>query len=842
MNLREESELDFMKCFFCQLKTKKNGKQVRLSVARSAGISTLKNASRQRKEFGEIKQTFLNTIKNVDLYLNNDINIPKLKWHYNCYQDFTAQDKVERLLSNKKETVVNEDSNIINPSRSITRSKVDVIDWKLCMFCQENLSESLTRVMEMPTSTYIMDNAKLNRKLFIALSTASDCMAEEAMYHLKCYSSFRRLIEKTDKDLKEEKNIDYALHYILDELRAADSIGDVVRLDDVWERYSYLAKEYNAHSSGSYKDKHTFSICLKNKLEKAKSSYEFFNKFDSGTIMFPTNFFKQGISSVIDQNDKELEESLFKKCPEYNNDFLSMVHVALKLRSELEEKPGHEGLSITDDAAIGCIPDNLYIFLSLLFGGTDVLEIGENEYYERGKWTKNVIMSIAQDIIFGVSKGKKWTPKHIGLTSTLHQKTRSKDLVNLFYNAGHCVSYENLLKLDKTLAEDTLKSMDDETGAIIPPNLVSGKFVHFSADNIDIHDESLTGQQMFHATQLAAYQRIDREYQVPLSHIKTFTKKQKINIPEVITKIPQIPIQNDKLSPFIKPFSEDLFSNCELNDSHIKAKAADNTLYFIRQDMDKKMGWTEFNQQDNQNCSSKTAIGHMPMILNPAHEYDTINLAIRRCMAISAHFEQEYTLLTVDQQLYCKIHPLISNTPEFQNKVFPRLGGLHISLNFQKILGKHMSDCGLHEAWIESGLLGEVATQRVSAGKEYSKAMRAHKITIQALWRKIIPKFMDFLSTQNPDVAKVMNDEIKKYRDGEKNYADLMSLLQTDEWREYLSKFVKEESEKSVNFSFWWKYMEMVSILLMFTRAQRDGDWELYLTAFRKIIPFFFPI
>ena len=817
MNLREESELDFMKCFFCQLKTKKNGKQVRLSVARSAGISTLKNASRQRKEFGEIKQTFLNTIKNVDLYLNNDINIPKLKWHYNCYQDFTAQDKVERLLSNKKETVVNEDSNIINPSRSITRSKVDVIDWKLCMFCQENLSESLTRVMEMPTSTYIMDNAKLNRKLFIALSTASDCMAEEAMYHLKCYSSFRRLIEKTDKDLKEEKNIDYALHYILDELRAADSIGDVVRLDDVWERYSYLAKEYNAHSSGSYKDKHTFGICLKNKLEKAKSSYEFFNKFDSGTIMFPTNFFKQGISSVIDQNDKELEESLFKKCPEYNNDFLSMVHVALKLRSELEEKPGHEGLSITDDAAIGCIPDNLYIFLSLLFGGTDVLEIGENEYYERGKWTKNVIMSIAQDIIFGVSKGKKWTPKHIGLTSTLHQKTRSKDLVNLFYNAGHCVSYENLLKLDKTLAEDTLKSMDDETGAIIPPNLVSGKFVHFSADNIDIHDESLTGKQMFHATQLAAYQRIDREYQVPLSHIKTFTKKQKINIPEVITKIPQIPIQNDKLSPFIKPFSEDLFSNCELNDSHIKAKAADNTLYFIRQDMDKKMGWTEFNQQDNQNCSSKTAIGHMPMILNPAHEYDTINLAIRRCMAISAHFEQEYTLLTVDQQLYCKIHPLISNTPEFQNKVFPRLGGLHISLNFQKILGKHMSDCGLHEAWIESGLLGEVATQRVSAGKEYSKAMRAHKITIQALWRKIIPKFMDFLSTQNPDVAKVMNDEIKKYRDGEKNYADLMSLLQTDEWREYLSKFVKEESEKSVNFSFWWKYMEMVSILLMFT-------------------------
>ena len=151
-----------------------------------------------------------------------------------------------------------------------------------------------------------------------------------------------------------------------------------------------------------------------------------------------------------------------------------------------------------------------------------------------------------------------------------------------------------------------------------------------------------------------------------------------------------------------------------------------------------------------------------------------------------------------------------------------------------------MSDCGLYEAWIESSLLGEVAAQKVLAGKSYSKAMRAHKITIQVLWRMIIPKFMDFLSHENSDMAKLMNDEIKKYKDGNKNYADLMSLLQTNEWREYLSTFVKQESDKSVNFSFWWKYMEMISILLMFTRAQRDGNWELYLLSFRQMIPFYF--
>ena len=410
----------------------------------------------------------------------------------------------------------------------------------------------------------------------------------------------------------------------------------------------------------------------------------------------------------------------------------------------------------------------------------------------------------------------------------------------MFNRAGHCISYENLLKIDKTLADDAVKSMDKDTGAVIPQNFVFGKFVHFSADNLDVHSNSLDGKEMFNVTQVAAYQRSDDEHQLPFSHIKTFSKEQTFRPPDILTKIPKVPIQNEKLSPVINPFTKDLFKKQEINDSHIKAKAADNTLYLSRQDMDKRPGWTEFNQQNNHNLSTKTAISYMPMILNPAHEYDTIDVVVRRCMAISSHFKQEHTVLTVDQQLFCKLHILISNTPEFQHKVFPRLGGLHISLNFQKIIGKHMSDCGLSEAWIESSLLGEVATQKVFVGKSYSKAMRAHKITTQVLWRILTPKFIEFLSSQNPDLSKVMNYEIKKYKDGDKSYADLMSLLQKDEWRNYFSAFVKENSDESVNFSFWWKYMEMISILLMFTRAQRDGDWELYLSSFRKMIPYFF--
>ena len=91
--------------------------------------------------------------------------------------------------------------------------------------------------------------------------------------------------------------------------------------------------------------------------------------------------------------------------------------------------------------------------------------------------------------------GSTGTKKHVGLGCTLHQATRSKQLVHLFHTAGHTISYENVLQVDTELAEKTLESMNPETGAAIPPNLQDGKFIHFTCDNIDINENSLDGKK-----------------------------------------------------------------------------------------------------------------------------------------------------------------------------------------------------------------------------------------------------------------------------------------------------------------------------------------------------------
>ena len=144
------------------------------------------------------------------------------------------------------------------------------------------------------------------------------------------------------------------------------------------------------------------------------------------------------------------------------------------------------------------------MFLRLLFGGQKLLRgqtIEEKEAEARRK-----VLSCAQDIVYGVSGGRKWTPKHTGLGSTLHQVTRShgQDLVKLFNKAGHGLSYDQILQVDTSLADSVLRSLDPNTGIVMPPNLVREKFVYFSADNIDILDETMDGKNIFHTTQITA--------------------------------------------------------------------------------------------------------------------------------------------------------------------------------------------------------------------------------------------------------------------------------------------------------------------------------------------------
>ena len=374
-NLQNEIKFNKNACFICQKRHRGDAKKTIKPSEKY--LSKLKEVTLIRKSLGDKCKI----LDRIDKCLQNEPLI-NIKWHSQCYSTFTHKNVIPRLKAKEiTENCITEKSNNEASKGATTRSKIPTFDWDNCAFCQEDTKQELRRITEIRLSKYVKENSKFNPRLFIALSTINDCPAADLLYHLTCYRNFQRCIENSVK----EQKVDYALPYVLEELKTAALQGDVVLLDDVWIRYQNYANEYNLKSNGSYKDKHTFGICLKNKIS---DSFEFVNKLnDNETVMFPINHFKEGIASIIQQNKKEIEESIIPKYrPENNDEFLALVHVALSLRGELMAKPGYTGVSVTEDAAVGCIPENLYLFLSLLFSGQDFIDIGENENFESGKW------------------------------------------------------------------------------------------------------------------------------------------------------------------------------------------------------------------------------------------------------------------------------------------------------------------------------------------------------------------------------------------------------------------------------------------------------------------------
>ena len=139
----------------------------------------------------------------------------------------------------------------------------------------------------------------------------------------------------------------------------------------------------------------------------------------------------------------------------------------------------------------------MFILISLLSSGP------QQDDQEAGADMKHRILSICQDILFIASRGRKLTPTHVGLGLTIHQATRSKELVQLLYNAGHTVSNESVLRMDNTLANDILQRYKENGNVFVPRNFADNSdttYTRYAVDNIDINEETLSGMGTFHAT------------------------------------------------------------------------------------------------------------------------------------------------------------------------------------------------------------------------------------------------------------------------------------------------------------------------------------------------------
>ena len=238
--------------------------------------------------------------------------------------------------------------------------------------------------------------------------------------------------------------------------------------------------------------------------------------------------------------------------------------------------------------------------------------------------------------------------------------------------------------------------MDTETGNLLPVNLTPNRFSHFTADNIDINDSTLDGKDTFHATQVAAWQRGPEEM-IVFATVNASSSERKLNVREVMNTLIPVHVIEGKSEPRFKQQVEIITfqANQGMFREAIEAWSKDMAFHIKRQTQGVPETWSSFNQTLCDDNYEVTTVAYMPIIQAPAHEIDTLDTVVKRCMYISEQLGQTYTVITVDQALYFKLMDLKWCVDDYREKLIVRMGGLHIAMNFLKTIGDHMEGSGI---------------------------------------------------------------------------------------------------------------------------------------------------
>ena len=186
---------------------------------------------------------------------------------------------------------------------------------------------------------------------------------------------------------------------------------------------------------------------------------------------------------------------------------------------------------------------------------------------------------------------------------------------------------------------------------------------------------------------------------------------------------------------------------------------------------------------------------YLPLIDASPTDRSTMMTALVEAMRLTEETCQPYTVITCDQQLYKILVDLKWAYPKKFGKVILRLGDMHFLMSF---IGNLMAHSGLDD--ILSSAFGGV--EKMLSGKNFPQNFRALRMVVEELLGSYI--------------------------------ADIYTA---DE----LETFLLEISKGSKTSKVWVDCLfKPVLLMMLYVRAEREGDWARHLYAVSKMLPYFF--
>lgn len=462
------------------------------------------------------------------------------------------------------------------------------------------------------------------------------------------------------------------------------------------------------------------------------------------------------------------------------------------------------------------IPETLQCFLDIIIQSKS--EDKSNVEVKR--------MSIAQALISACRPRSFLSPILNCLGMYIHRKHASKQLIELLNSVGFSSSYNEVQRYEYSLMEQS------------EPCHRSGEFIQFIFDNADFNVRTLNGHGTFHAMGgVKCTTPAPVPVSIPVPRIK------KVPSAAEIAAKGEFPLQWYKkpIIPGLKSIIiEDVTSSLFQSNPDVTTQKSLDLLWlssiFIPAPLSPKPHWNGFMETlyESSESGSISKIDAVPFINLDPSNLTTIYTALKFAANQCREQGQTACFVTFDQPLYAKAVEIVTacgSSSDLSN-VIVRLGGFHLIMSYLGSIGHVMLGSGLEDAWGE--VYAKASVTHMISGHAYARSVRAHFLTQTAIGILLLKDIPEIDGSLSNEIAVLVNCmQSKNLTPGQAATADAavkLGKLLDDKCNDLSS---------SRTCKLWIQYFHLVSVLRLFIKAERTGNWNLHLHCVKKMLPLF---
>ena len=734
-------------------------------------------------------------------------------------------DNVKELLTNKSSVIVH-----VKCRKDYTRrlrlapKKVDTLhehrqefDFKSqCIFCAKKVYEDVRKFRKQTSHEYsvvetleFVENIRTNAEqrndnwgteVLMRVSNVIDLVAAEGRYHRTCYKYFLRpdcgkpgTAAHQGRRVDEEKSVAFMklCKYLEENDECQYAIDEIMCVMSSYESTSTnYSKQYLTRK---LKDHYADQITVANNIGK------------NGVVCF-TEHMKDILTDewyAARKNNagEDVRRLIETAAMIIRNDIRSQAYDCQVFPSAKQVLSGNYEL----------VPDSLRMLID------GILKPKANDNVMQRK-----SVSIQHAIVAAVRPRSFVSPIQTGLGVYLHRKYGSRVLIDIVSNLGFCVPYREVLLYEASVTMN-------------PPAVVDPQsYIQFVYDNADYNVATIDGHNTFHSMG-----GIKCVTPADLIHVDTpIPRTHKIDTDALATQgLSKLTVYHP---PITRGYSNLIAENTEKfaqEPESVKTARRLDALWICSAWLQgiPCPNWSGF--MSNIYCKSssykKSDVLPVPFVNLAPTNPSTIYTCLLNAAEEGEKHGQSMVMVTFDQPLYSKACEMVlaAGPSSPLSRVIVRLGGFHLLMSFLGAIGTIMAGSGLEELWDTVYAKNSVA--HMMTGHAYARSLRAHFLTQLALAVLLLES-----SFTDESIKKDLQTCYMSLLDGNETLEVTANSSVVENITNQLEMNLQCAEAHGRTEKLWVQYFRCITIVKLFIRAERCGDWNLHLHSVKLMLPY----